>query len=87
MFNFEYTQNIKIRTSVSLQTVTTSESTFEACNSSRVYASLWLQTLITLFPYGKTKYFFSLEAIIKEIGLGRIPELTSSTYSFIIFIK
>ena len=33
MFNFEYVQTIKIRTSVSLQKTKTSESTLEPCNS------------------------------------------------------
>ena len=33
MSNFEYAKIIKIRTSVSLKTVSTSESTLEGCNT------------------------------------------------------
>ena len=52
MFNLEYAQIIKIRTSISSAT---SESTFEVCNTGQVSASSWLQTVITLFPAGETK--------------------------------
>ena len=76
MFNLEYAQIIKIRTSVSSET---SKPIFEACNTGQVSASSWLQTVITLFPAGETKIFFSLEVIIKGIYFGRILELNSST--------
>ena len=76
MFNLEYAQIIKIRTSVSSET---SKPIFEACNTGQVSASSWLQTVITLFPAGETKNFFSLEVIIKGTYFGRILELNSST--------
>ena len=87
MFNIEYAQIIKIRTSVSLQTTTTSESTLEPCNTRRLSASLWSQLLITWFSAGKVKHYFSVEGIIKGGDLGRILEPNYSTYSFVISIN
>ena len=83
----EYAQIIKIRGSVSLQTTATSESSLEPCNTKRVSVSLWVQLLITWFPAGERKYSFSLEVIIKEVGLDRIPEPNYSAYCFTVSIK
>ena len=80
MFNCEYGQIIKVRTFVSLQTTTISESTLEPCNTREVSAPLWLQPLATFQPL--IKYYFSLEVIIKGVDLGRILELKSITYCF-----
>ena len=87
MFKFEYAQIIKIRGFVSLQTTATSESSLEPCNTKRVSVSLWVQLLITRFPAGERKYSFSLEVIIKEVGLDRIPEPNYSAYCFTVSIK
>ena len=80
MFNCEYGQIIKVRTFVSLQTTTISESTLEPCNTREVSAPLCLQPLATFQPL--IKYYFSLEVIIKGVDLGRILELKSITYCF-----
>ena len=87
MFNLEYAQIIKIRTSVSLKITTTLVSTLESCNTRRVTASSWLQPLITWFTAGEVKYSLSLEVIIKGGDLGRIPEPNSSTHCFVISIN
>ena len=75
MFNFEYAQIIKIRTSVSLQKTTTSESTLEPCNN--------------LISCRRNKIFFFSWSNNKrcKVDLGRIPKPNSSTYYFLISIN